>query len=693
MNTKYYVARMPQELRSQIEAETVYYTWLKQGETLESILNDPDKMHFLYSQLSVRERKVLMLIVRSIGCESFDTSRLEKLAASGMSGADAKVGFLQLVKKGLIFPFRKSWGEHVYVMSLDGLGLWQRVLFPLPGMGEEPLLLSDEGSLHIQLTESNGPGLAHDLFQALVFIAQNDVKWTKNGTINKRQLQKLSELLTLPDPWLEGAGMKYAYVDIYSPKIAFLMELLTRLELLEGHSDGLLLHPLNLERWLSLSEKEQNDTLYAIWKQAAFPGAVWLQHAVSLLERSEEGGWIRSTRILDWLSQQGLRHGGEGSRESMSPFPLEDAEALLQLERQWIYPLIAFGWMEKGTDSHGVPLYRWIKHPIKPAGPVGGGAGISSSEEGEDQERFYVQPDFELLVPPEVGFAVRWELSVLADLHKSDQVSLYKLSKESLQRAMEHGRRAEEVINFLERYSLYGVPENIKLTIAQWAKPFGKVGLAQVVLLRCLDEAAADAVRKLPGSGEWLLEPVGQLAWIVKPDQVKKISEALTKAGWMPGKIAQLDGATGPSRGTELLKPDFDKRALSSADPTHNWLFNKGFIYSRHGLGYFEMEPRLPEIRDLYPDLNGIPTGWVRDYRAYHVSTRREMVEKAMEWRAGLQVRYNGQDHLIAPRKLQETRGTWSMTGLEQTEQQEVCWFPEEWQEMKMILPGINDKY
>jgi hypothetical protein len=33
------------------------------------------------------------------------------------------------------------------------------------------------------------------------------------------------------------------------------------------------------------------------------------------------------------------------------------------------------------------------------------------------------------------------------------------------------------------------------------------------------------------------------------------------------------------------------------------------------------------------------------------------------------------------------------MTGLEQNLLQEVCLFPEDWQEMKMIVPGINDKY
>ena len=89
---------------------------------------------------------------------------------------------------------------------------------------------------------------------------------------------------------------------------------------------------------------------------------------------------------------------------------------------------------------------------------------------------------------------------------------------------------------------------------------------------------------------------------------------------------------------------------------------------------------------------------WLKDYRTYHVSTRKEIVEKAIEMKTLLQVRMNGTDYRVAPRKVQDTRGTWWMTGVEQRKDRlpqalEVRWHAGEWDEMKLILPGINDKY
>ncbi|MFH5183023.1 helicase-associated domain-containing protein [Paenibacillus sp. TAB 01] len=668
MNHTYYLAKMPAELRARIESETVYYPWLKQGETLEGIWRQPAIMETIYNQLSARERTLLGWIVQAIGCEPFDGGRLEKLASAGMSGADARVGLLQLLKKGLVYPFRKSWGEQVYVMAQDALEVWQQVLFPLAGGGAERFADMDEASHGIGLSDTNGPGLAYDLFHMLVYIAGQEVKLTKNGTLHKKQLQKLGVLLTLPDAWLKGVGIKYAYADVYPPKIAVMLEFLTRLQLIEPQDDMLLLQKQPARQWLALSEPSQNRVLYTLWKQAAFPGAVWLQHAAVLLERQEEGRWLHGPGLLRWLLGRGLLPWGSGREAGVAAPSAElEAEALRQLEQQWLLPLIAFGWMEKGSDREGQPVYRWLKHPLGRGQGSDAQPDIGSQEAEADQEesqRFYVQPDFELLVPPGVGFAVRWELSVIADLHKSDQLSVYRLTKESLQRAMENGRKPEEIVRFLERFSIYGVPDNVKLTLEQWAKPFGKVGLAQVMLLRCEDETVAEAIRRLPGNGEWLGEPLGDRAWIISPDQVKRVTEVLTKAGWMPGKVARLDGTAGrPAEGSgaeeRWLKPDLNSPALPSVEPGSPWpVSGQGFIYARHGIGYFDMEQRLPDIRDFYPDLNGIPASWTKDYRAYHVSTRREMVEKALEWRAALQVRCNGRDHYIAPRKLQETRGT-----------------------------------
>jgi hypothetical protein len=671
MNHAYYISRLPQELKAQIEAETIYIPWIRYGMTLEEIWSNQATMESIYNQLSVRERKVLHILLTSIGCEPFDGAKLETLAAPAMSGAEAKVGFIQLLQKGLLYAFRKSWGEYVYVMAYEGLALWQRILFEDEA---EMLRLPNEDNTaqDVHVTEEGGLGLAHAVFHSLVYFDQNEIKLTKNGTLHKRQLQKWIELLPLQKEKLEGCGIKYAYADIYPASIAVALDMMTRIQLLDQKGEELTLSKENVRVWLMLSEAEQSIRLYGFWKRVAFPKEVWLQHAVLLLERQPHDVWIRAEGILQWLRKYGI----------LAKAAVTDNEALLRmLEDQWVQPLIAFGWLEKGSDDslkQLSTLYRWKSQPLSPM--------VSSTE---NEQLLYVQPDFEVLVPPNVSFAVRWELSAIADYYESDPMSLYKLSKESMQRGLERGHNLDQTLTFLEQHAAYGVPDNVKLTLEQWAKPFGKARLIQALLLRCEDAGVANTIHKIAGAAECLEELIGDRTWIVRGEQLQRLTVLLDKAGWMPGKLAVIDSLSSNDSNTQKQRTNGSTN-MGNGDLSSN---EKGFIYSRQSYIYFEMEQRLPSIQDVYPDIKKVPASWMKEYRTYHPSTRREIVEKAMEWKTAIQLRQNGSDYIVAPRKLLETRGTWTMTGLEESNRQEVCLMAEDWQEMKIVLPGIDEKY
>ena len=65
------------------------------------------------------------------------------------------------------------------------------------------------------------------------------------------------------------------------------------------------------------------------------------------------------------------------------------------------------------------------------------------------------------------------------------------------------------------------------------------------------------------------------------------------------------------------------------------------------------------------------------------------MIRKAIEWKSVLQLRKEGRDCFIIPRNLREERTGWMLEGWE--EYQEIAWPSDDWKEMKLILPGIND--
>jgi hypothetical protein len=677
MNYAYLIGRLPNEVKLRIEREAVLAAWLHQGKPLQALLTDPAVVETIANRLSRSERRVMVTIVTQFGCEPFDLAKLERLAAAQLSGAEARVGFYGLLQKALVFAFRKTWGEQVYVMPSDGLLVWQRVLFPALDGTEDAV---------IQATLSSSMTLSQELFFLLVQAAQQGLKLTKSGTLHKKQILKLSELLSMPEDWFKGLGLKYAYGDVYPLPLAVALDMLLRLQLLEQHEDELVLKEERCGLWMQLRAEEQRAVLYETWKMLTQPSSVSLQHSVLLLERLPAGKWLSWKALAQWLEEQRIS----------SELPERELEEAWQ--REWVLPLLAFGWLEQGTDTAGVQHYRWLHHPREVEASE---AGQETQETQESQETacLMVQPDFDLLIPPDVPQSIVWEVACFADCTSKDQLSVYKLSKESLRRALEQGRKGEELLALLEKYAMYGVPDNVRLTVEQWTKPFGRIGFEQVLLLRCAEEETGDALTRLSGTSGLLGERLGDRHFIVRPEAWKSLSTVLEKAGFMAGKPLLLDGSNEKEGGTYPCflsgKPGGERLPLP-------WQASeKGIIYSRHNVMYFEMERRVPELSELYPDLHHIPPQWLKEYRSYHASTRREMVEKAIEWKTMLQVRKDGADYWVAPRKLLETRGTWSMSGRgrlpngrpEAGEPDEVQWLAEEWQEMKLILPGINDKF
>ncbi|NEN82680.1 helicase-associated domain-containing protein [Paenibacillus elgii] len=683
MNYAQLLTRMPRELKSRLEAETVYAPWLGQGASLGRLWTDPVVMETVCNRLSRSERTVLEAIVRRIGCEPFDDAELERAAAGPLSGAEVKMGLAGLLRKGIVFSFLKTWGEHLYLMPEDGFACWQTILFPdLPsGLGDAP----GSGGLSSMPAFPGEPNLARDLFYSLVFAAEQGLKLTKNGTLHKKQLQKLSERVRLGEEALEPLSLKYAYADTYSPKIALVLDMLLRLQLVVSEDEELKLGVEAVDVFLDQPLAVQMRRLYGLWKTLALPAAAWLQHAVFLLERVDGGTWITAEQLLERLEAFSLLPRAIESEERS-----ERNRYLLGL---WLEPLAALGFLERSFDPIGGPgAYRWT-FPLVLRGEL---AGEDEAEDGG----FMVQPDFDILVPPDVAGKVRWELSCLADLAARDQVSVYKLSKESVKRALENGRTAAEICDFLERHALYGVPDHIRLSIGQWAKPYGKTVFTQVLLLRCADDETARTVAKLPAASPYVKEMLNERNFLIAAADAKPLAVALEKAGFMPGlpvipaAHAETDKETNSSRFPKLSADQTASgKKLLSVEP-----LDKGLIYSRNSVGFLRLQARLPEASDVYPSLQDIPSTWLRDYRNYHLSTRKEIVEKAIEMRSVLQIRKNGTDFRIVPRKVQETRGTWCMTGLglsggAQDETSEVRWLAEEWQEMRLILPGINDKY
>jgi hypothetical protein len=104
----------------------------------------------------------------------------------------------------------------------------------------------------------------------------------------------------------------------------------------------------------------------------------------------------------------------------------------------------------------------------------------------------------------------------------------------------------------------------------------------------------------------------------------------------------------------------------------------------------YELDREEPAWTALYPDLDRLPQMWLNELRTYHESTCKQLIRKAVEYRAGVRIRRCGRTAEVAALGLEEDRHGWSFQGL--LEGSEIRLGPGDWQEIQLILPGINDK-
>ncbi|NQX65613.1 helicase-associated domain-containing protein [Paenibacillus alba] len=655
------VKKMPQALKELIAKQNWCAAYLDQGLELSEVMTDAKYLGILVSQLTGDEKQTLRLIVSAFGCEPFTREALEKQALLRMAGAQVAVGLIGLRRSGVIAAFRKAWGEQLFVLPEDTFAAWQELLFPaitLRTAEEISTILAEDPPAHPR-------GLAQQLFHFLSACSkQPALPVTNKGTLHKKQLQKLMQHVSLPQDILRAAGIAYAFRDSYDEQTALMLELAIQLECLMLQSGQYLFNQNACLAWFQGDYDQQQVVLYRIWRQLLIPAPVWLQHGLCLMEKMSVGKWCAVDDLVQCIAVY-CTLGGEGN-DTKSLY-----EAMLSA---WLTPLQTFGFVELGKDQDGMRWFRWL---ITISSEITLASTHHASENGatasESLSSLYVQPDFELLLPPAASLRTEWAIASFADLRSTDLVRSYQLSKESVYRALEMGISLEEMIRVLEQHAYYEVPPHLKATLLQWGEQAGQLYFDEVTLLRCRSEEIADAQLRNAKSLPFLGERVGGTNFIVAKEHVAALTKCLEQMGYSP-KYNRKDLST--------------TTTASAADPSIAQ--SQGLCYAKDTILLYDMDAQIPERNDVYPDIQEIPVSWLQEFRAYHGSTRKEMIRKAIEWKSALQLRKEGQNRFVIPRFLREERSGWMLEGLE--ENHEIALASDDWEEMKLILPGINDE-
>ncbi len=123
-------------------------------------------------------------------------------------------------------------------------------------------------------------------------------------------------------------------------------------------------------------------------------------------------------------------------------------------------------------------------------------------------DRVYLQHDLTIVSPGPLAGAVDSRLRRLADLESAGLAGRYRLSAESVSRAIALGESAESLLTFLAGCSLTGVPQPVQYLIEETARRFGAVRVGSLDAADAASLGAAGARTVVRSDDAVLLEAV-----------------------------------------------------------------------------------------------------------------------------------------------------------------------------------------
>ncbi|WP_217592332.1 helicase-associated domain-containing protein [Cohnella sp. GbtcB17] len=226
-------------------------------------------------------------------------------------------------------------------------------------------------------------------------------------------------------------------------------------------------------------------------------------------------------------------------------------------------------------------------------------------------EHYELMPDLEAIVPPEVPPGARWELELLARRLSEDVVAVYRIDADACRRALAGGTSLEQARAMLERGSGEPLPEAVDVALRDWFHP---TPAPADVTPSDASSPLTDAERPIAGD---------------EADDRSEEAQALD--GERDEWFGEVDAA-------------IIKRVASEAQA-------------------WDVRPPVLSSK-LFPGAERVPPGWLKQPAPYHVSTRKEIVERAIGWSAGLRLMKERAWLDFAPERLMPAEpGGWCVWG------------------------------
>ena len=351
------------------------------------------------------------------------------------------------------------------------------------------------------------------------YISYNPGLCRSDGSIKKRDIEKLESIF--------GPGRKSFF--------QYLTNSLINLSLVKECSQGFETDPQRLNAFCQLEEKIQYAYLCVSSSSALSlsslvkQGKLLLQTILSIPPTGfTYSGIARLYFLIKESEPQISTSRGRFSSILENASKNQDEDSTLQNSfspdssdiQKYFDCALEFGLIkEYGFDEKGEPVY------------VSGIFSHSNSKESTSAKKaLNIDPAFSVAVFPGLPLSDLIELSAFMEIIKFDTAATFEISRKSVMKAFDSGYNASKIMSLLEEHSLYGVPENLKTSIEDWAKSYSSATIYKGYILK-VDEENTVRVQNNPVISRYIYETLSPGIFLLNASSDEEVQNIIKESG------------------------------------------------------------------------------------------------------------------------------------------------------------------
>lgn len=176
----------------------------------------------------------------------------------------------------------------------------------------------------------------------------------------------------------------------------------------------------------------------------------------------------------------------------------------------------------------------------------------------EETMHVTVQPNLEIVTPPDLNLSLFYRLLMFAEVKKVDIMTTLAITRESVRMGMERGFTAAQIVELLRECSRRELPETIVQLVDECASRHGEIELGfSGGYIAAADKMHVEEIRANPRINKFVKDVFGErLVVLNRTVDLNKIASELQKMGFLPRVASDTLHVTGEGLFHVTLKPD-----------------------------------------------------------------------------------------------------------------------------------------